>query len=899
MAKSASKPSFRLKRTSRMAVLVVYFLALGVAFTYPLINHLTTGLPYTHYPEKQIEVRPPIQGDYLQLYYVMWVVKDSLWGPTPFLTDPYQFNVPGIEAPRFSLQELPKSLLYSLLAIASSDIAGYNLLILVTFALSGLGLFLLAEALTGSAWAGLMGGTLYSLFPYRVIHLLGGHPGGFAAQWIPWTLYFLLLAFRRRKAGWALAAGCCFLILGLDDMNMAYYVLLFLSPFLGLFFFWPAAAVVPAAQAGPPEKRTPIELPPSWKSIFPRLKLLAALAVPVILLFSWQLFQKAQRLDQSVIAGGRPLSVIRGYSPQWPDLLIRFHEDSERFIYPGVLALILVLSGLLLWRRKNREEGAYGERVFFVGAGFIFLLTFLLAFGPFLDEYLRLPLYRFFYSYVPLFNFPRSPTRILYLSFFLLALLAAYGTAAWQRMMRPAVFRVVALLGLLLLIMDYFPAKAPGISTVPLESPLHRTVQSRLKDGRLLAIPLWPGESSWSSIYQYYATLTRVPMINGYRPSVSRKYVEQVFKPLSPMNNGALDTAIWRLLRDWEVRYVMLHEEAFPSKVSPFPPHFTKRRLQESGFLNYVGTDGPISLYEVREHPREVVSHPVSTSPVALRLEGGDWKSRWGDQATDPEASTGKAIRSGPDRQAGYWLIGRLKNYYFPPGSYTAWFRLKGSIPSGDGVLGRLEIWDKIRQQPITGIPIPGKEFEGASRFKEVALSFDLQSFCALEPRIYTSGRGNLWFDRLSLAFAGTWPAVVSLEAEDLFHQGELIPDPEASGKQAVRARGDVPEQMLIYGPLRPLPAGSYRASCRLRVFPRETVPEARTPFLRIRISSPPGDKILGQEVLSLNRAAPGEAYQEFPVIFQLAEEGAVDLKIFYRGGVGEVWVDRIDLARY
>ena len=289
----------------------------------------------------------------------------------------------------------------------------------------------------------------------------------------------------------------------------------------------------------------------------------------------------------------------------------------------------------MLWRRKNREEGFYGERVLFAGAGFLFLLTFLLAFGPYLDEYLHFPLYRFFHSQVPLFNFPRSPTRVLYLSFFLLALLAAYGTAAWQRRMRPTVFKWVALLGLMLLIVDYFPAKAPGISTVPLESPLYRMVQNRLKDGRLLALPLWPGESSWSSIYQYYATLTRVPMINGYRPSVSRKYVEQVFQPLSPMNNGILDQAIWQRLRDCRVKYVMVHEEAFPAKVSPFPPHFTKRRLQESGFLNYVGTDGPISLYEVREHPREA-GPPLSTSPVALRPGRGRHENTLGGPGSRP-----------------------------------------------------------------------------------------------------------------------------------------------------------------------------------------------------------------------------------------------------------------------
>ena len=204
-------------------------------------------------------------------------------------------------------------------------------------------------------------------------------------------------------------------------------------------------------------------------------------------------------------------------------------------------------------------------------------------------------------------------------------------------------------------------------------------------------------------------------------------------------------------------------------------------------------------------------------------------------------------------------MIGRLKNYYFPLGSYRVWFRLKGAPASGEAVLGRLEIWDKIRQQPIAERPIAGSEFGDSPRFKEVALPFDLKSFSTLEPRIYTTGRGSLWFDRLSLAFAETWPATTLLEAEDLFHQGELIPDPEASGKEAVRGPGgcsgnDPDPRSLAAVALRgstgpPAACGSYPGH-------RFRMPGPR--ISGVRISSPPGDKILGQEVLSLNRSSSG-----------------------------------------
>ena len=60
-------------------------------------------------------------------------------------------------------------------------------------------------------------------------------------------------------------------------------------------------------------------------------------------------------------------------------------------------------------------------------------------------------------------------------------------------------------------------------------------------------------------------------MINGYSPVVPKTYVEQVFNPLYPLDFGQLGPSEYEVLRKFNVRYIVMHEEAFPEKVSPFP----------------------------------------------------------------------------------------------------------------------------------------------------------------------------------------------------------------------------------------------------------------------------------------------------------------------------------------
>ena len=56
-----------------------------------------------------------------------------------------------------------------------------------------------------------------------------------------------------------------------------------------------------------------------------------------------------------------------------------------------------------------------------------------------------------------------------------------------------------------------------------------------------MAIPLWPGDSAWSSLYQYYGSMYRIRMLNGYHPVIPSRYVEDIFTTFSSANRGYLD----------------------------------------------------------------------------------------------------------------------------------------------------------------------------------------------------------------------------------------------------------------------------------------------------------------------------------------------------------------------
>ena len=79
------------------------------------------------------------------------------------------------------------------------------------------------------------------------------------------------------------------------------------------------------------------------------------------------------------------------------------------------------------------------------------------------------------------------------------------------------------------------------------------------------------GRPAWTSVYLWYATRYRKPLLNGYSPAAPRSYVERVFPPLYPLDFGDLRRPQYDLLKSLGIRFIVFHEEVYPPKISDFP----------------------------------------------------------------------------------------------------------------------------------------------------------------------------------------------------------------------------------------------------------------------------------------------------------------------------------------
>ena len=102
------------------------------------------------------------------------------------------------------------------------SVAGYNVVALLSFVLSGLTGYLLARLLTRQHGPAIIAGILFAFSMYRV-YLLGiGHFDHLGTFWIPLIFLYLELAIRRRRARYGALAGLSYAFTGLGSWNYAY-----------------------------------------------------------------------------------------------------------------------------------------------------------------------------------------------------------------------------------------------------------------------------------------------------------------------------------------------------------------------------------------------------------------------------------------------------------------------------------------------------------------------------------------------------------------------------------------------------------------------------------------------------------------------------------------------------
>ncbi len=202
----------------------------GIIFTWPMAPEFFSSIPYTVRPIPGFERVPLMPGDHLQTYYWFWLLSDNLFGHSALFTNPYEFNGPS--GPMSTVYaNFPYSILYITLLFLG-PVGAYNGLIILSFMLCGLAMFLLARSWTKDFWASLMAGLVFTFTPFRVSHIAGGQLPGYVIFLLPLCLYYIdrTLITGRWWYGWA--GGLCLVLLSLMDPHTSFLAALTLGIYL-------------------------------------------------------------------------------------------------------------------------------------------------------------------------------------------------------------------------------------------------------------------------------------------------------------------------------------------------------------------------------------------------------------------------------------------------------------------------------------------------------------------------------------------------------------------------------------------------------------------------------------------------------------------------------------------
>ena len=592
--------------------LLLVGLLLWTSTAWPLPRLFSEAIPHTNLNPESQTVRPITSGDHLQLLYHFWLGLDALTGHSPFFHNVYEFNL-GDDTARLQpdLYYMPFSLLYAALAPHAGHAAGWNAAGLASVLFGVLFTGLLARRFTTSHWIALWATVIAAAFPYRWITLFTGSPTGFAMAFPPMLFYGLDRSIRDRSPIGGLLAGLALFFSYTTDLHVFYFSAL-AAPFFAALSF---ARTTPSPREWPSATR---------RAILPLLPfvLLAAAAVAISVLMS-------RHLADSVMAAGRTIGEISSYSPPAAGLVSTARAGMANHAYVGIPFFALIAVGLIGWLLSfPRHETSDRMAVFALVAAMAAVILLALGANAPLDG---LPI-RAARKLIPKYSMIRQTVKIYCLLPALIAPLLAilFGSlfANHRKTLRLASTGCLSILSLWTLV-QFLSQTSPGFCRLPRENVAYAAVaqDNTANAGRpphALALPLWPGDSHWTSLYEYAVMLSRVRLVNGYAPAVPGNYFEDIFKTYESLNQGvATDEQLDGLL-SLGVHHLLLHANAFPEQVSPFPATSTLRALVGHPRLALIADDGQVFAFRIL--PKHPIEHtPQNNWPFDLYAAARQW----------------------------------------------------------------------------------------------------------------------------------------------------------------------------------------------------------------------------------------------------------------------------------
>ncbi len=650
-----------------------------------------------------------------------------------------------------------------------------------------------------------------------------------------------------------------------------------------------------------PHRRPLQRLGKAWLPVWP-------LAMGLVLAAARMVLVKASSFDGSIAAKGRGLHEVLLFTPGLGDLLDLANAHMERLVHLGWVLMGLALLGLILLALglpRNARRACQAAMWAFLAA-----LATLLALGPTIKA---LPLYALLYKIVPFFNFPRVPGRLIIFAVLMMSLLAGWvvrelsGGVKTRKAWLSAALSAVLLIGLG---WDMGLPARTGISLLPQPGPVAAGIKSHMITGpgspeRILGLPIWPGDSHQSSVYDLMITQTRAQYINGYSPVVPRAYIDRIVRPLYNLNFGYVDRSALQTLDKLQAKLLSFHDDrlVYAPKISPFPPALARQRLLASGAFFPLARHGNVFLLSLNSGAGPDPAAGKIISPVTSLWEAERLPRETGELLEEKEASgwgllfmdavqEGQPLPPRRPRAAGNVVrarAGRDKNGFlcfgpykaFPPGSYVASFRMRRPKDKPAAAPGWVEVSADKGQRALGKLSLTGEVLPPDGAWHDVKIRFNLPALTDLELRTFFSGREDLDLDVITVEFANSLPADGFYRAQDLWREtGELIGDQWTEGGMAVEGRaGRNPPLNLMQGPQKTYDPGRYLVSFRLARSGPASGTEAAAHLV---VATDLGLRPLVDRYLTSDQLT--EVYQDFKLELDLKRRCELGLRVKFMG---------------
>jgi hypothetical protein len=502
-------------RFFRSAAIAAFFVGATVILTWPQATFLRSGI-----------------ADHFDPLFSTWRLA---WPALQFARAPLALFDANIHHP------LPNTFAYSdaslfagtlvvpLLWGGVHPILVYNLVLLGSIAFSGFCAYLLARALTAHTPAALVAGVAYGFWTYRIDHYMHLELQG--TFWIPLMLLAIHRTIERPRLKSGVAAG----LLLVGQALTTWYYAAYLAPF---------AAIVAAVLLAPGPER-----PPAARRAFAALA--AGAAVAAVLLALYMMPFAAARTS----VGQRDIGDVLHYSAQ-PQHYLAAHPSnrvfgwtagfglSERFLFPGLVALVFALAGA--WPPLDRVRIAY------VLAG-LFAFEASLGVNGFT--------YPIAWSLMPFWQAFRVTARFDVLVQLSIAVLAAFGVRRVLLHLRTPRLQGCVAAALVALALIEYSSHDMGLVRLPDRVPwLYRWLRQQPPIA-ILELPLPTMDdlgSSRDSLYMYLSLFHGQQLANGYSAFLPREYEAMVHAMRQFPSRRSI-----RHLRRRGVDYVIVHKQFF------------------------------------------------------------------------------------------------------------------------------------------------------------------------------------------------------------------------------------------------------------------------------------------------------------------------------------------------